>query len=421
VVTFEGKKDQILAEGRKFSEPVSLKNCDNCQLINCDFDGNSAKEGEKMLNFSDCRNCKVVKSKFHDRKTGGVAFNITGKKTKDNIIEESEWENFSSQVENEAEPLRIGLSKQADVFFDTIVRKCTFRKIKAKEPECISIKSCGNLVEDCKFEDNTCSVVVRHGHTNTIRRNEFIGEGGIRVYGKMNRIENNTHRNNKSKDFPPLSLVNGNKLDEDLSAQYTQVRNAHVIANRYEECARPVVWGRDSKRKYRPSGVKFLENVYVNSDTSATAIEFSGGATADGNVFENNQYFGSKLKIPDSVKDGFKKGSPTQPDPIVVPTPEPDPEPIPEPEEDPEAPIIIRTPDNDPVAHLCAIFKHDEATSTFVIHSCTPHAPYLKTKLEQLVRDVSNEPESNKIIIEQEQEGEEGTAAGEQQQQSASQ
>lgn len=417
-ITFSGKRDQILAQGKRYTEPVVVKDCVNCQLIDCDFDCSKLKEGDKALNATNNKNCTFKKLKFHDRKTGGVIFNFTGARPKDCIIEDCEFYNFTSQAANGAEPLRLGNSQFSHNFYDTTVRNCNFHDIRTKEPECISIKSCGNLIENNKFSNNSCSVVVRHGHTNEIRNNQFNGEGGIRVYGKNNKIENNVHRNNKSSKFPPLSLVNGNtakdpgdekgveqgKEQKDGHATYTQVINNHVLNNTYEECCKPVIWGRDS-RKFRPSGVKFMQNKFINHNVSATAIEFSGGAKAEGNVFEDNVYYGSKLKIPESVKNGFKKGSEQQPDPVVVPDPEPEPEvPPQEPEvpaeqEEQEQPVEEdHVPDNLPEAKMCAIHGHAEAKVLQQVYVCGEHADYFRPKLKQLLEETKADAVAQEII-----------------------
>ena len=172
------------------------------------------------------------------------------------------------------------------------------------------------------FNDNTCSVVIRHGFNNTIQDNTFEGEGGIRVHGKDNKILRNHHKNNRSEDFPPLSLVNGNVQDENLEAQYAQVRNLLLEGNTYEDCKFPVMWGRDrdkeKKRKHKPVDVKFIKNKIVAVNVPCTVIQFHG-ATPKNNTFADNEFFGTKVKIEDSIKNAFKKGDVNQPDPVIVP------------------------------------------------------------------------------------------------------
>jgi Right handed beta helix region len=138
----------------------------------------------------------------------------------------------------------------------------------------------------CTQENCKSSFVIRHGHTNTIQDNEFIGEDGIRVYGKDNKILRNHFSDNKSKQFPPLTLVNGNTKDEPNEgasgsgkghAAYTLVRNCEITGNTFENCNKCEVWGRDS-RTFKPQSVKFRNNKVIADKIRSLVIEFSDGA-----------------------------------------------------------------------------------------------------------------------------------------------
>src|SRR5687768_129769 len=187
--------------GKKITDGVRLSNQKDIIIENVDFVANESDQA--MLHLSDCQGCIVRKSKFHDKNTLGVGLKIDGSKSKDNIVEDSDFYNLTYSAGNGGEPIRLGNSRQGYVFFNTTIRRCTFKNLAA-DAETISIKSCGNLVELCKHENCKSSIVIRHGHTNTIRANEFIGEGGIRVYGKDNKIIGNIHKDNKSSNFPQI-------------------------------------------------------------------------------------------------------------------------------------------------------------------------------------------------------------------------
>lgn len=388
VITINNQKDvDEKLKGKIIKERVKLSGLQNCIIENVDFCSN---EADHMVQASDLRGCIFKKCKFHGKSTVGCAVNMTGTKTKDNIFEECEWYDLSYNAGNGGEPLRLGLSKQANLFFNTKVRKCSFRNLNA-DVESVSIKSCGNTVELCKHENCKSSIVVRHGHTNTIQSNEFIGEGGIRLYGKDNKILNNHFKDNKSTRFPPLSLVNGNKKDEDLSADYTQVRNNLIQGNVFENCGpKCIVWGRDSNT-FKPEGCQFLENRIIADKVESNVIEFSGGATPDKNTFVDNVIKGSKAKIDSRVKSAFKKDDMTQPDPVIVVQPPPVVEEEPVKPEEEEPPVVVPTPDNDPVAHRCGIHRHAEAKNLLKIYTCAKHAEFLKPKFKKLLEEVMAE------------------------------
>src|SRR5215212_5380839 len=247
----------------------------NLLIENVDFCSN---DKDNMVKVEHGKNITFRKCKFHGKSTEGVVLNIVGGGTKGVIVEDCEFFDLTSQVENGGETIRLGLSKIADKEFNCIVRGCKFNKIRTKEPELISIKSVGNLVEKNVFNDNTCSVVIRHGFNNTIQDNTFEGEGGIRVHGKDNKILRNHHKNNRSEDYPPLSLVKGNVEDEDLQAQYAQIRNLLVEGNTYEDCKFAVLWVRnrdkEKKRKFKPEGVKFIKNKIIAVNVTCTVVQF---------------------------------------------------------------------------------------------------------------------------------------------------
>jgi hypothetical protein len=256
--------------------------------------------------------CTVSKCKFHDKDTVGEALKIDGEKTKDNIVEDCEWWDLSYDEGTGGEPVRLGNSRVSHLFINSIIRNCTFKDLRA-DVETISIKSCGNIIERCRHENCKSSMVIRHGHTNTIQDNEFIGEGGIRVYGKDNKILRNHFKENNSKQFPPLTLVNGDTENEpnegasgssNIHASYTQVRNNEITGNTFENCSKCVVWGSDP-RTFKPQGVKFRNNKVIADRVASLVIEFSGGAKPEGNEFANNELLGTKARVDPMIAKGF--------------------------------------------------------------------------------------------------------------------
>ena len=394
------KKNQTILENQTISDPVRISDCENCNIVNCDFSSNVS--GEAMLHLSDCRGCTVSKCKFHDKNTIGVALKLDGPKSKDNIIEDSEWSKLTFSEHNGGEPIRLGNSRVSHLFFNTIVRNCRFKGLRA-DRETISIKSCGNTVEHCRQENCKSSFVVRHGHTNTIQDNDFVGEGGIRVYGIGNKILRNHFKDNKSKRFPPLTVVNGNtekEPNEGLSgaskkghAAYTQVRNNEILGNTFDNCMKDVVWGRDDKNQFKPEGVKFKNNKVIADRIECIVIEFSGGAKPDRNEFADNEVVGTKARIDSRVANGF---SGAQIQPMLPPLEEP-----PEEEEKEEPAVDQLTPKPDPViepyldtepGRLCTLCEEqdeaNEAKLRISVHLCEEHALAAKDMMQQFLMEL---------------------------------
>jgi len=295
-LTFEGCKGlQII--GFFFRLPFTMDDCRECNVAYCDLQYDKAETD--VFNLKDGIANVMQKCKFHDKKTKGLFLKIHGEKTRDNIIESSEFWGHTFNKENGGEPVRVGNSSVGHIFFNTTFRYCHFHDLKA-DVETISIKSCGNHIYRCLHENNESSIVVRHGHTNTIEECVFRGSGGIRVYGKDNKILRNHLSDNRSEKFPPLTLVNGDRENErgtgDSHADYTQVRNNEIIGNVFVNCTPIcVIWGRDNgDRKFKPTQNKFLDNIIIaEGEVKSKALEFSAGAAVGNNGFANNVIYGN--------------------------------------------------------------------------------------------------------------------------------
>ena len=123
-----GEKNKTILENQTFTEPVKISDCENCQIVNCDF---SSNEPKTMLHLSDCRGCTVSKCKFHDKDTVGCTLKIDGEKTKDNIVEDCDWWDLSYDEGNGGEPVRLGNSRVSHLIYNTTVKRCSFKNLKA--------------------------------------------------------------------------------------------------------------------------------------------------------------------------------------------------------------------------------------------------------------------------------------------------
>ncbi len=339
----------ILKNREITDEPVKLKNCEDCTIIGCDFSYN--KSGEAMLTLENCKRCKVLKCDFHDKDTKGNFIKIIGKESKENLIEGCEFYDHTYDRGNGGEPVRIGESPYSGCRFNTKVRYCRFRNLTA-DPETVSIKSCGNLLEHNEHIDCDSNFTIRHGGFNKIKNNKFTGSGGIRVYGNTNEITGNYHQNNNNDNTKrrPLWIGNAN-FEDDLNfdrqgrptdpprdkkkacshAGYARAKNNTIEDNIYDNCKGTcVVWGVQAyPRKIKktcdgkkikvegpkqlpiPSKNKFRKNTIIgdqiNRDT--TLLEFSSSNTYEKakeaeNVFKANKLYKAKRgDIPEEQGD----------------------------------------------------------------------------------------------------------------------
>ena len=257
-----GKRDQVILKDKTLHEAVTIKDCENCIIDGCDFEYD--KSDTTLLTLSNCRKCTVRNCKFHDKSTKGLFLKISGGNTSGNIVEGCEFWNHTFNDENGGEPVRIGNSSSSGCLFNTQFRKNSLHDLRA-DVETISIKSCGNVIEDNDFENNASMIAFRHGGFNKVRNNRFKGKGGIRLYGTGNEITDNYFKDNKDTKWVPISIENGNtERDPNFTsenkpsgkegnshAMYDQVIDNKITGNKFENCTKTIVFN-DKGRKLEP-------------------------------------------------------------------------------------------------------------------------------------------------------------------------
>jgi parallel beta-helix repeat protein len=310
VINISNRHDETISElsNKTIRERVKISNCTGCTIENSDI---SSNEPDHMFVLWNCQDCEVLNSKFHGKRSEGCAVKVDGDADKEeniprgNSFEGCEWYDLRSPCE---EPLRIGDSRRSHLSYDTTVSNCIFRDLQADE-ETISIKSCDNTIENCQHRNCKSSITIRHGHSNTIEGNTFIGpDGGIRVWGKDNSILGNTFKENSSDKHFPLRVLNGNTDEEPQGGNphtaHAQVRDNEISGNTFDNCRKCVLWGGEDE-KYKPTGVTFEDNKVIANRGQCVVIEFSGGATPEGNEFANNEVVGTKAIIDPRIAGGF--------------------------------------------------------------------------------------------------------------------
>jgi hypothetical protein len=348
---------QVIENKQFKTEGLSLSGKKDVLIRNCDFSVN--KEGGTMLTLSNCTGCRVENCKFHDKTTKGVGLKIAGPGSKGNVVEGCEFYKMTYSTDNGGEPMRIGNSHSSGVIMNTLVRNCYFHDLAA-DPETISIKCCGNIVENCRHENNKSSFVIRHGGFATIRNNRFKGEGGIRIYGYGNVIEGNHFEDNKSATFPPITLGAGNVAKDpnftapdkpsgkegESHANYAQINNNTIKNNTQKNCTKTIVTRTDKPLKPINSTIEPLKETATTVPPTPTPVP------------------PTPTPVPPTP-------TPVPPTP-VPPTPTPEPEPT-------ESKV------------LCSICKKEDATTKLSILVGPNHKEETKKRMAALVNALRSE------------------------------
>jgi len=153
------------------------------------------------------------------------------------------------------EPIRIGLSTQADRNSRSLVEYCYFTQCNG-DGELISSKSSQNVYRYNTFENNPLAeLVLRHGSQNIVYSNFFLnGKGGVRIReGQNHYIYNNYFY---ELDDRPLFIQNESSDPLD---------NINIAFNAIIECDEIRLGGTGSNK---PTNVTFANNIFVDPDDS---------------------------------------------------------------------------------------------------------------------------------------------------------
>lgn len=329
---------------------VKLDGLNGYRLDGIDFsyDHTAGEEGETgMLLLRNCTGCTISNCKFHDKKTKGNFITLLGKSSSANVIEHCEFSKHTFDSDNGGESIRIGNSSFSSCNFKTTIQFCYFHDLKG-DVETVSIKSRGNTLQNNRHENCQSNFTIRHGGSNIIKNNVFIGLGGIRVYGDNNQIEGNVHINNNfvsigkindkkdAKQFRPMiigygSLENDPNFDRSCGdgcshAVYAPAISNSIKDNKFYNCEGTcVLWGykeytveeakctqkHDDEKKVikkytlkkgiRPTENRFENNTLINDNgprdsKSPSFVGIPEGGTLENNTFTGNSLFGENAK-----------------------------------------------------------------------------------------------------------------------------
>ncbi len=168
------------------------------------------------------------------------------------------------------EPIRIGVSSQADFISRSLVEYCYFTQCSG-DGEIISSKASQNVYRFNTFENNPLSeLVLRHGSENIVYGNFFLnGKGGIRVReGQDQYIYNNYFY-----DLDDRSIYLQNEDSDPLD-------NINIGFNTVIDCAEVILGGSGNDE---PTNVTFANNIFSDPDDELFR-EATGNETWIGNI-----------------------------------------------------------------------------------------------------------------------------------------
>ena len=200
--------------------------------------------------------------------------------------------------DNGFEAIRLGDSETSLVDAHIVVENNLFERVDG-EIEIISSKSNYNIFRYNTFRESKGTLTLRHGNSNTVEGNFFLGEdtedsGGIRVVGEDHTIINNYIANVGDEADGAISFAAG--VPNSPLNGYVQVNNTVVAHNTIvdvEGAAITFDWGiGSSNRSLLPQNLTIEGNLI--SSTSAPLFE---GAEGSGYTYANNIAHGAALGI----------------------------------------------------------------------------------------------------------------------------
>ena len=192
---------------------------------------------------------------------------------------------------NTGETIRIGTSEESLSASNSVIERNIFERCDG-EVEIVSIKSGGNVIRGNLFLRSQGAVVLRHGNSNLVEANVFMGmgapnTGGIRVINRDQTVRGNYLEGLTGTNFTAaLSVMNG--VPNSAINRYHQVVGGEIANNTLIEPAAILFGaGASAERSAAPTGIGLASNLVVAGKTPApfridaptSGIRFSGNVT----------------------------------------------------------------------------------------------------------------------------------------------
>jgi poly(beta-D-mannuronate) lyase len=207
---------------------------------------------------------------FQKRSSLGVFLQISGPgkngMARRTHVHHNYFYNHSYRGSSGGEALRLGLSSRQLASADAIVEYNVFNRVNG-DREAISVKSSDNVIRYNRVQQSAGTITLRHGNRNRLEGNVMVGgSSGIRVFGNDHVVTNNIVQNT---DQLPLEIGGGEVRDD------TKNSTSHEAADRVLVAFNSFVYNKEQganvgvdKRKYQPTGVTVVNNLFVGTSSS---------------------------------------------------------------------------------------------------------------------------------------------------------
>jgi len=192
------------------------------------------------------------------------------------------------------EPIRVGLSSQANNVTRSIIEYNYFNNVGPGDNESVSIKSSENLVRNNTFTNNPEGLLVfRHGSRNVASGNFFINNsGGIRIKEGQGHVVYNNYFGPESSSTYSLYLQNH---DADPIEDITIIHNTFVNMGDI----------RLGKGSNAPKNVLFANNIFSRSSQNIFR-DSTGKESWVGNIYQGDTGLGSESGLVENNPELFK-------------------------------------------------------------------------------------------------------------------
>ena len=252
------------------------KLANNCRVTNCKIENFSKPtrfDTDSWIVFWG-KNNRFDHNYIGDKLNGGctliVELNDERSQHNNHLIDSNFFAGRSPLGSNGGETIRIGVSRYSMTSSNTIIKDNLFSRTSG-EVEIISIKSCNNKILNNTFFECEGSVVLRHGQSNTIANNIFVGNqkphtGGVRIIDSGHIVQNNVFVGLAGNRFRSALAVM-NAVPNSLPSRYLQVKDATVKNNLFLNCSTIIFGsGKDVERTLAPTNVSFINNTIIGKE-----------------------------------------------------------------------------------------------------------------------------------------------------------
>jgi poly(beta-D-mannuronate) lyase len=296
----EAPATYIVIKGFKFTHNVGAEEiaagASHCRYTRCTFQ--LPGRGHYLMISGD--DAEIDHNTFQNKFTEGQMIIVHGPST--NQMAQRTWihhncfTNFPNAHVNNCSAIQIGVSGRSMASGHSLVESNLFLQCRG-ENENICNKSGENTYRFNTFGEGCSELSLRHGNSNVVYGNFFIGTEGVRIFGKDNKIFSNyfekcskaIHIGNGDALIPPDKLTGHDRPDRTLVVFNTLVDNKNSL----------MMAGRN--RGLGARDFTFADNIIV---ASGKAVNIEGPVT--NSVWQGNIIWGCTNGVGNIPEDGFR-------------------------------------------------------------------------------------------------------------------